>query len=209
MYHFKEGRPSHLNSYIFFTKAQKGFTLIELVMTIVLLGILSATALPRFADLTDEADESVFKSVHANFKVGINLVHSTSLIRRTLGTYPDISLEGNCIMVDPASGYPEVDQTTGTCTPVALNYPLRFYQLSPPLIDQAIAFVKHSTLPIASAYAAPPPPPPPPPGTTELPSLLMYNDFIDWIWNKTVPTATLTSPEGSSFEYNQNTGVSN
>ena len=35
--------------------AQKGFTLVELVIVIVILGILSATALPKFVDLSGDA----------------------------------------------------------------------------------------------------------------------------------------------------------
>ena len=49
---------------------QSGFTIIELVVVILLLGILTATALPRFLDVTDEAHAAVIDATRSGLLTG-------------------------------------------------------------------------------------------------------------------------------------------
>lgn len=52
---------------------QQGFTIIELVVVILLLGILTATALPRFMDVTEQAHTAVVDGVEGGLATGAAL----------------------------------------------------------------------------------------------------------------------------------------
>ncbi len=64
-------------------KSSKGFTLIELVVVIIILGILSVVAAPRFLDLKSDAKASVMKGVEASLKFVVDGVSYQSAIQGT------------------------------------------------------------------------------------------------------------------------------
>ncbi|QOL26749.1 type II secretion system protein [Thalassotalea sp. LPB0316] len=57
-------------------RKQSGFTLIELVVVVVILGFLAVTAIPKFIDLTDQAKQANIEGMAGGFATGVSLVRA-------------------------------------------------------------------------------------------------------------------------------------
>lgn len=82
-------------------RKENGFTLIELVVVIALLGILAAFAIPRFASLESEARAATVNGVAGALRSAAAMAHGLHL---ATGSDP-ITMEGASI--DIVNGYPD------------------------------------------------------------------------------------------------------
>jgi MSHA pilin protein MshA len=83
---------------------QAGFTLIELVIVIVILGILAATAAPKFIDLTSDAKQSVMEGVQGSMNSAIDLAHSKALVSAQTGATGEFQI--GTVFYALENGYP-------------------------------------------------------------------------------------------------------
>lgn len=128
---------------------QKGFTLIELIIVIVLLGILAVTAAPRFLNLQDDARDAVLQGVAGSLESASSVVYGKALIAgQTGGTgtvdvgpanvttvfgYPDAATDTNFTSILDADFGGEFGTSVVTGTPDAiLIYSTAFGDYSDP-----------------------------------------------------------------------------
>jgi prepilin-type N-terminal cleavage/methylation domain-containing protein len=90
-------------------KKSKGFTIVELVVVIIILGILAATALPRFLNVESDAQAGVADGIRASILSGSNMAHA-KYIANGKSVHLDLDDSGTWTTADlglSATGYPQ------------------------------------------------------------------------------------------------------
>ncbi|EOV1174210.1 prepilin-type N-terminal cleavage/methylation domain-containing protein [Vibrio fluvialis] len=88
-------------------KRQGGFTLIELVVVIVILGILAVTAAPRFLNLQDDAREASLQGLKGAMQGAAGIVYGRSALDGTESVSAGQSVTIGSDNVNLVWGYPE------------------------------------------------------------------------------------------------------
>ncbi len=86
-------------------KRQGGFTLIELVVVIVILGILAVTAAPRFLNLQDDARQSALQGLKGAIDGAASITYGKAAIQGVEASGTGEDVEG----INTIYGYPSAD----------------------------------------------------------------------------------------------------
>ncbi|GAA3915044.1 hypothetical protein GCM10022277_06990 [Litoribacillus peritrichatus] len=97
-----------VNNVVSVVRNESGFTLIELVMVIVILGVLSAFALPRFADLSSSAKIATLQGIEGSMRATISIIRSKAYVNGLSITSSNPG-DQSAYIIETEAGTSEVD----------------------------------------------------------------------------------------------------
>ena len=95
-------------------KTQKGFTLIELVMIIVILGILAAVAIPQYINLSGNAQAATAQAVLGSFRTANAILLANNAVANTTASWNWTSIVGSANVQGVTVGVPAAAGNTVT-----------------------------------------------------------------------------------------------
>jgi MSHA pilin protein MshA len=98
---------------------QAGFTLVELVIVILILGILSAVAVPRFLNLGVDARKAKAEALFGSVRAASQVVRAASLVNSQTGATGSVTLDGATI--NTVYGYPAATSADGVVSAAGID----------------------------------------------------------------------------------------